>query len=251
MSKNFVKIFKTPSDLAEKFAKELVLRINDSAKKKKALTIALSGGSTPELLLSKLGDDYSKSARWEYMHIFWVDERCVPPESIESNYRMVNEKLLRKIDIPLCNVHRIRGERTPEKEAYGYSEEISEFTASSRGLPVFDIILLGVGEDGHTASIFPGNLELLTTDKICKVAVHPITGQKRITVTGKVINNSPSIYFMVTGKEKCEIISRILNHPETSQSFPASHIVSVSGTVNWYLDEEGGKLYKLRSVVKD
>ena len=246
-----IKIFKTPSELAEKLAEELVLRINDSAKKKKALTIALSGGSTPELLLSKLGDDYSKSVAWEYVQIFWVDERCVPPDNIESNYKMVNEKLLRKIDIPLCNVHRIRGERTPEKEALGYSEEISEFTRSSRGFPAFDIILLGVGDDGHTASIFPGNLELLTTDKICKVAVHPVTGQKRITVTGKVINNSQLIYFLVTGIKKSEIVSRILNDPEASQSFPASHIVSVSGIVNWYIDEEAGRLYNMKSVVKD
>lgn len=249
--KTDIKIFKTPSDLAEKLALDIVMRINDSAKKGKILTIALSGGSTPELLFSKLGDNFSKSARWEFVHFFWVDERCVPPDNTESNYRMAYEKLFRKIDIPLCNLHRIKGERIPEKEAFGYSEEISEFTGSRRGFPVFDVLLLGVGEDGHTASIFPGNLELLASNKICEVAVHPVSGQKRITVTGKVINNAKLIYFLVTGKAKSGIISRILNDPQSSQSFPASHIASVSGTVYWYLDEEAGRLYNMKSVVKD
>ena len=246
-----IKIFKTPFELTEELAKELVLRINDSVKKKKILSLALSGGSTPELLFSKLGDDFSKSVAWEYVQIFWVDERCVPPDNIESNYKMVNERLLMKIDIPLCNIHRIRGERAPEKEAYGYSEEVSEFTRSSKGFPVFDIMLLGVGKDGHTASIFPGNLELFTSDKIYEVAVHPVSGQKRITVSGKVINNAQLIYLLVTGTKKSEIVGRILNASESAQSFPAAHVDSVSGTVNWYLDEEAGRLCNIRSVVKD
>jgi 6-phosphogluconolactonase len=246
-----IKIFKTPSELAEKLAEELVVRINDSAEKKKILTVALSGGSTPELLFSMLGDNFSKSARWKYVNFFWVDERCVPPENSESNYREANDKFFKKIDIPLCNIHRIRGERRPEKEVLSYSEEVSEFTRSSGGLPVFDIILLGVGEDGHTASIFPGNLKLFTSDKICEIAAHPVTGQKRITITGKVINNAPIIYFLVTGNKKSDIVGQILNEPQSSQDLPASHIASLSGTVNWYLDEEAGRLYRMKSVIKD
>lgn len=246
-----IKIFKTPSELAEKLAEELVQRINDSAEKKKILTVALSGGSTPEILFSMLGNNFSKSARWEYVNFFWVDERCVPPENSESNYKEANDKFFKKIDIPQCNIHRIRGERRPEKEVLSYSEEVSEFTRSNGGFPAFDIILLGVGEDGHTASIFPGNMELLSSDRICEVAEHPVTGQKRITVTGRVINNAKSIYFLVTGKNKSEIINRILNDPDFSQSLPASHIDSISGTVEWYLDEEAGRLYNMRSVVKD
>ncbi len=246
-----IKIFKTPSDLAEKLAKELVQRINDSAQKKKALTIALSGGSTPDLLFSTLGDNFSKSARWEFVHFFWVDERCVPPDNIESNYRKADENLFRKIDIPLCNIHRIRGERVPEKEASSYSEEISEFTRSRNRLPLFDIILLGVGDDGHTASIFPGNLKLFSSDKICAVAVHPSTGQKRITLTGKVINNADLIFIVVTGKKKSDIMYHILNNTGSSENFPASHVVSLSGSLNWYLDEESGRLLNSGSAVKD
>ena len=236
----YINIFKSPAELAEKLAEEIVLRINESARRKKTFTIALSGGSTPEILFSKLGDNYSKSAHWEYVHFFWVDERCVPPESIESNYRMANENLLSKIDIPLCNIHRIRGERIPEKEAYGYSEEISEFTNSRDGFPLVDVILLGVGEDGHTASIFPGNLKLLNSDKICEVAIHPSTGQKRITITGKVINNADLIYFLVTGKKKAAIVEEIFKKTKSSQNLPASFILPLNGKLRWFIDEEAG-----------
>ena len=237
-----IKIFPTPYALAEKFAEELVSMIKESADRKKPFTIALSGGSTPELLFSLLGDHFSTSAPWEFVHLFWGDERCVPPDNSESNYGMTKRKLIDKIDIPSSNIHRIRGEEDPEKEAKRYSGEISGFTSKRDRIPIFDLVILGLGEDGHTASVFPGHLDLFTSDKTCEVAFHPVTNQRRITITGRVINNADAITFLVTGKKKAEIVEGIIKKSASSLNFPASYIVPVFGSLTWLLDEEAGCL---------
>jgi 6-phosphogluconolactonase len=237
-----IKIFLSPYELAEKFAEELVKTITESAKKRKIFSIALSGGSTPQLLFSVLGDHFSKSAPWEYVQFFWGDERCVPPDSRESNYGMAMRKFLEKIKIPASNIHRIIGESDPEKEAYRYSEEISEYTVKRDGMPIFDLIILGLGEDGHTASIFPGNKELLDSSKICEVAVHPSTLQKRITLTGRVINNADFVNFLVTGAKKADIVEKIINKNPVAINFPAYFIVPVYGELRWLIDKEAGRL---------
>jgi 6-phosphogluconolactonase len=237
-----IKIFPTPYELAEKFAEELVGIIADSAKMKKPVSVALSGGSTPELLFSVLGDHYPNSVPWEYVHFFWGDERCVPPGNPESNYGMTRRRLFEKINIPYSNIHRIKGEDDPEKEASRYSEEISGCTGKRDGLPVFDLVILGLGEDGHTASIFPGHLDLFNSDKICEVAVHPATLQRRITITGRVINNADSVTFLVTGKKKADIVEKIIKKSLIADDFPASYIVPVYGMLHWYIDKEAGRL---------
>jgi len=237
-----VKIFPTPYELAEKFADEMVLMINESHKSGRSFVIALSGGSTPELLFSLLGDHYSHSVSWEHVHFFWGDERCVPQESSDSNFGMTKKKLIDKIKINSSNIHRIIGENDPVAEAARYSTEISAFTGKRNGFPVFDLVILGLGDDGHTASIFPDHPELLSSDKICEVAIHPVTFQKRVTITGRVINNAESIAFLVTGKKKAEVVEAILNKRASAQNFPASRIVSDYGRVTWFLDREAGNL---------
>jgi len=237
-----VKIFPSPYELAEKFAEDLVIMINESAKKRKHLSVALSGGSTPELLFSILSGQFSDSALWEFVHFFWGDERCVPPEDPESNYGMTRRKLIEKINIPSANIHRIMGESDPEKEALRYSLEISEMTGNRDGLPLFDIVILGLGEDGHTASIFPGFEELFHSDKICEVAVHPTNGQKRITITGRVINNADLVTFLVSGKKKAGIVEKIIKKNRADLVFPASYVVPLNGDLRWYLDEDAARL---------
>jgi 6-phosphogluconolactonase len=243
-----VKIFASPYILAEKFAEELVSLINKSAKSKKFLTVALSGGSTPELLFSILGDHFADSARWEFVHFFWGDERCVPPDSPESNFGMARRKLFEKIDIPLENIHRIMGENNPENEASRYSEDISCYVGKRDGWPLFDIVILGMGEDGHTASIFPENSEVLESDKICEVAVHPVSGQKRITITGRVINNADSVVFLVTGRKKAEIVEKVFNKSRSSLNFPAAYIAPAFGELIWLIDKEAGSLLTNKDV---
>jgi 6-phosphogluconolactonase len=239
---NPVKTFATPFELAESFALELIDEINTAEKRQKPISVALSGGSTPDLLFSLLGENFSKSANWKFVHFFWGDERCVPPSNQDSNYRSAYIKLLAKIDIPENNVHRIRGEEDPVNEAIRYSQEISSSTRIREGLPVFDLIMLGLGEDGHTASIFPQNIELINSDKICEVAVKPVTLQKRITITGRIINNSDSVVFLVTGNSKSEVVGRILNKNQMALHYPAYHIMPHHGKLRWLIDVEAGRL---------
>ena len=240
--KKSVEIYSTPYELAEELAKELVSMINRSAKMEKQFSLALSGGSTPELLFSLLGKQYANSVQWNFVHFFWGDERCVPPDDPESNFRMVRENLFDKISISPSNIHRIKGENDPDTEAVVYSDDISEHMVKRDGLPVFDCIILGLGDDGHTASIFPENIELLNSAKICEVSIHPLTHQKRITLTGNVINNAESVIFLVAGKKKAVIVKSIINSSPSSVDFPASHIAPVYGKLKWMTDKNAAAL---------
>lgn len=242
--KRIKKIFRTPYELAEYFSKELSKKINGAAKKKESINIALSGGSTPKILFSILAEKYGRSTSWNYVHLFWVDERCVAPDDPESNFGMTKQLLLDRIDIPRELIHRIRGEDDPEKEAERYSREIMQNVAVKKSLPSFDIMILGMGNDGHTASIFPGNDRLLHSDKICETTIHPSSLQQRITLTGKVINNSKEIYFLVTGIEKSPVIEQIFGKNKNPATFPSSHIFSINGKTIWLLDEEAAKNIK-------
>jgi 6-phosphogluconolactonase len=238
---NNIRIYKTPEILAEVFAGELAAFIREAESGGKTTSIAISGGSTPKLLFKELAGKYSDSVNWNYVDFYWVDERCVRPDDSESNFGMTRKILFDKVDIPLSNIHRMKGEDNPEKEAARYSGLLAENLQVRDGFPVFDLVLLGMGDDGHTASIFPGNLAPLNSDRICEVAVNPSTGQKRITITGKVINNADSVIFIVTGKNKADITGDILNKNERSVNYPASYISPVHGKLQWMFDQDAAR----------
>ena len=238
------KIFPSPSELAEAFAEELTGRINIAGKSGLPFTLAVSGGNTPRLLFSILAEKYCSSVDWGNVQFFWVDERCVSPVDPESNFGMTKSILLDKIKIPGSNIHRIKGEDDPVKEAERYAQEILLHVRSEDQLPAFDQVILGMGDDGHTASIFPGNLDLLRSENICEASVHPLTGQRRISLTGKVINNADFITFLATGKNKAGIIEEIYNKKAQYMNYPASYIVPSRGVITWFIDEKAGELIK-------
>jgi 6-phosphogluconolactonase len=233
-----INVFGGVEDLASGLAEEIVRRIQAASTSERHFSIALSGGSSPILLYSLLSDEYSKSVPWDFVNFFWGDERCVPPDSPESNYGAAMKYLLGKIGIPHSNIHRIMGENEPLEEVERYSAEIVSQLPLRDGLPVFDLQLLGIGTDGHTASIFPGSLELFWSDKPCDVVMHPETRQKRITLTGKVINNSEAVVFLVQGKNKARLISEIINNHPGYKKYPAAHVIPVYGSLDWYIDNE-------------
>ncbi len=206
------------------------------------VTIALSGGSTPKLLFDLLARE-PEALDWEKIHLFWGDERCVPPDHDDSNYKMTWEHLLQHLDIPEENIHRVKGEDDPESEARRYGEEMKKYCTLVDGLPSIDLNLLGMGDDGHTASIFPHQIELLTASSVCAVAMHPTSGQQRVTMTGPVINNSGTIAFLVTGDKKAEKIGAILGGGADAASYPASHITGREG-LYWFLDEAAHQLVR-------
>jgi 6-phosphogluconolactonase len=236
-----IRIFESPSGLAESFATEFSEKIKQFLEDKSTINIALSGGSTPKLFFQVLSEKYKKKINWQKVNLYWADERCVPPDSPDSNYGMTKEFLLDNISIPSLNIHRIMGENNPEEEAERYADEIEKNVEFRNGLPAFDIILLGIGEDGHTASIFPNQIELMNSEKICAVSVHPVTHQKRITLTGKVINNASYIAFLVSGESKSQVVADIINHSAESEKYPASKISPVNGELIWFLDKEAAK----------
>ena len=235
MNNTEVKIFATPKKVYKSIAKEILKLTQNSTQAR--FDIALSGGNSPKGLFKKISKKYADVIQWERIHFWWGDERCVSPESEASNYKMTSDYLLSKISIPEGNIHRIKGEAEPESEAVRYSTEINEVLNLRKGSPVFDLIILGLGDDGHTASIFPDQIELFENDKICTVAQHPISGQKRITLTGHVLNNASRIFFLVTGESKSMRISEIMNDSEAAKLLPAYYISPKNGELIWYLDE--------------
>jgi 6-phosphogluconolactonase len=191
-------------------------------------------------LFEVLARVYKNKIDWSRVNLFWADERCVPANDKESNFGMTMEILLKNVPVLEENVHRIFGNYDPALEAQRYSDDLKKYLKLRNGFPEFDLILLGMGEDGHTASIFSNQMELLDSDKVCAVSVNPETGQKRITLTGKVINNADRIYFLVTGKNKAEVVATILKKSNDYMKYPAGNIKAAE----WYLDEDAGSLVK-------
>jgi len=200
---------------------------------------ALSGGSTPKLLFKLLVAEYKEKVDWKRIHFFWGDERCVPHTDPESNYGEVKKLLFDHVPVVPSQVHAVNTELSPEAAATAYGELMVKLLPSNTdGLPILDLNMLGMGGDGHTASIFPANMkELLTDGRICAVATHPESGQKRVTMTGPVLNASDEIAFLVTGSGKTQRVAQILNKEHGSDIYPVAHIQPTSGKLHWFLDE--------------
>lgn len=233
-----IKKLKNTDQIAEELA-QLMLKIF-SEKPKEKVHIALSGGNTPKLIFKYLTETYGTKLANPLAHFWWGDDRCVPPTHPESNYKWAHELWLQPIGVQIENIHRIIGENTPQLEASRYSTEINNCIEQYNGIPRFDLILLGLGDDGHTASIFPQEMQLLTSENWCEVATHPTSGQQRITITGRVLNNAQRVVFISTGANKAEMIRNVAQ--KALPEFPASHIKPTNGETIWLIDEDAAKL---------
>ncbi len=212
------------------------------------VSVALAGGTTPMRTYQSWKDLFSDDPQcWQNLYFFWGDERCVPPDHPESNYGGVNTALLSHIPIPDENVHRIQGERDPEDEAKRYSGEVQKtLEQTADGWPQFDWILLGVGEDGHVASLFPEQETLECMDRMTTVATHPDTGQQRISLTLPVINRARLVTMVVTGSQKASIMTRILGSRQDPH-LPAQRIQPIEGTLVWVLDRDAAVQLDIRN----
>lgn len=247
-------IYKDQEELAERFSETLMEKISCSLSSDKShglknpdveksrYDIAISGGSTPQIVFSALATKYADSPLWQNSHFWWVDERMVPPDHPESNFGAANRILFSKIRIPEKNIHRIKGENEPYQEAKSYSHQIIAEVSAHSVRPVFDLVILGLGDDGHTASIFPDQMELLNSNLICAVAHHPVTGQARVTLTGKQINYASEVCFLVTGANKAARLSEIASKSEKAKLLPASYIHPENGELIWYCDAAAVKM---------
>jgi len=214
----------------------------EAVEKERLFTVALAGGSTPRPLYALLASKESaRTIDWPRVHLFWGDERCVPPDDPRSNYRMVRESLLDAIQMLPANVHRIHGEEDPEAAAAAYDRELrASLGSNGAGGPPrrgFDLVLLGMGDNGHTASLFPGLPAV--TEKVRWVMAQfiPAVSMWRITLTPVAINAARNVIFMVSGSEKAERLHDVLEGPFQPERLPAQIIQPAHGRLLWLVDE--------------
>ena len=230
-----IETFPTPETLADAVAQHIVARAAAAIAATGRFTLALSGGSTPRAAYSRLatGDWQLATGDWRLVHILWGDERCVPPDDLRSNYRMAKEALLDRVPIPADQIHRIRGEDDPEKAAADYERELRALLGSE-GL---DLILLGLGEDGHTASLFPGQAAVHEAARWVVAVPAPDGTMWRVTLTPAVLNAARNVTFVVSGAGKAQRLEQVLQGPFTPDILPAQSIRPTQGQLTWMVDE--------------
>lgn len=230
-----IKQYNSPEETAKGLIEELLL----PALSKGNINLAISGGSTPKLLFEIMASpQYRTSLKWENLHLYWVDERCVAPDDAQSNYGMTAKALdLKHLPLKTEQIYRIQGECPPEDEAKRYTQLVEEkLDRSSNNLPSFDIILLGIGDDGHTSSIFPHQMELLEETTPYVVATSPV-GQKRICLAGQTILASKLIAFHAVGANKQEILRQIQYSQAEAESYPSNYFARKRSDILLFTDQ--------------
>ena len=234
-----IKIFDDLASLNESFT----IYLNEILKDRERVTVALSGGSTPKSLFDYWALHHKNDIDWKSLFLFWGDERCVPPTDEQSNYKMTKDHLLDHVAIPERNIFRIKGENDPDTEAERYSTLLQMEVEMAATVPSFDLVILGLGDDGHTASIFPHEINLWESANLCVVGTHPDSGQKRVSLSGKVINQAQRVTFLVTGAAKAEKVKQIIeSREEVTAIYPAAKVEPVSTNLVWFLDKEAARL---------
>ncbi len=235
MNKNEVLVFKDKATTAEAMAKRICQSIKASTTSE--FHIALSGGSTPKLLFEILAKNYSNLIEWERVHLWWGDERYVPKDNEQSNFQAANHYLLSQINIPINNIHPVNTELPAQEACENYIHLIKSSVPFKNNLPNFDFIILGMGDDGHTASIFPHQLNLFHSKELCVLASHPTSEQVRISFTGTLINNAKEVCFLITGKEKASKLNDVLKQNDACKILPASYVRPTKGKLKFYINE--------------
>lgn len=233
-----IRVYEDYTAMSRAAAELFAERAKQAAGEHGMFTVALSGGTTPRLAYRMLAQEPLRDmVPWDTVHVFWGDERCVPFESSMSNAGMAHAVLLDHVLLPAANIHPVRCEQFPERSAATYGEELSTFFF---GEPVFDLVFLGLGENGHTASLFPGSPVLHDTDRI--VASVFVSDMFRVTLTARTINRARHIAFLVSGGSKAEILKEVLEGAFDPDRLPAQLIQPAQGTLYWIVDEQAASL---------
>jgi len=240
-----VKIVPDNAALARVAAQEFQRLALAAIQERGRFSVALSGGNTPRAVYSLLAGEH-KQLPWDRIHVFFGDERHVPPDHPDSNFRMARESLLSKVAIPDANVHRIRAELEAEAAAKDYDGQLAEFFhLNDHDWPRFHLVFLGLGDDGHTASLFPGSSAL--TDVSNRVAANWVEKLQtfRITLTFPVLNRAADVIFLVSGESKAQILSAVLKPGE--RKYPAQGVQPENGRLLWLADQDAGRLLQFAS----
>ena len=237
-------VFETPEELAVTAAERFVEYARET---QGPFCVALAGGSTPRRIYELLATESLNSRLdWSKVHLFFGDERAVPPDHPESNYRMVYETLISKVPIPTTNVHRIPAEGDVNENARLYENHLRS-SFSGRSWPSFDLVLLGMGEDGHTASLFPNSEALNEKSRWVVATRNEQSGQDRITLTLPVFNQAKRVMFLVVGDKKAQRLKEVLRLQPASEHLPAQAIKPANGALEWLVDAAAASLLPSRS----
>jgi len=238
-------VFADAGAVAQALAESFVLAAGAAIAERGAFTVALSGGKTPRAAYELLAlDPLRTSLSWSEIFIYFGDERCVPPDDERSNYRMAREAFLDAVPIPEGNVARVRGEADPGQAANEYASILRADLGTS---PRFDLILLGLGEDGHTASLLPGIAQAIEEDSLVEAAYAQSQGIWRVTVTPKLINAARSVVFAVEGGAKARALAAVYEGPSDPLTYPAQLVQPSSGELTWLVDEAAANLLGSRA----
>jgi 6-phosphogluconolactonase len=238
-----VEIHPTTAELTAAAAERFVAAAAAAIHATETFTVALSGGSTPRALYALLASpEYASRVQWEHVHVFWGDERCVPPDDEASNYRAAREELLDRVPLRVTNIHRIRGEEHPDAAAERYERDLRAAFDTLTGPPqcaagaCFDMVLLGLGTNGHTASLFP-HLQAVREQTRWVMAENVETLQMwRITLTPAILNQAAQTLFLVSGRGKAAILKRVLYGARDVDELPAQAIMPANGKLHWLVD---------------
>ena len=233
--KSDVRMFADVDELSLRAAEATVRTINESVRSHGSFSVALSGGNTPRTLYRLLSTRFRNQIPWTKVHIFWGDERYVPLAHPQSNYRMARETLLDTVPCPAENVHQMPTELpNPDDAAREYEKTLRSYF--SKDWPHFDLVLLGLGEEGHTASLFPGSPALNETKRWVVAVKAPAEPPLRLTLTLPALTEAASIYFLVTGSNKAQALHDVLTGSPAPKIYPASGVRSARGRVIWWVD---------------
>ncbi|HEY2961245.1 MAG TPA: 6-phosphogluconolactonase [Pyrinomonadaceae bacterium] len=239
-----LKVFRNPTEVARAAGQHFVEQCRKAVGRSNGFGVALSGGSTPKLfyeLLANAEEPFREQIAWDKTRFFFTDERNVPPDHPESNYRMVREAMLAHVPRP-TQVYRIPGEKRAAEAAEEYEDTLTE--VFEEDVPDLDLVLLGLGEEGHTASLFPHSPALKETKRLVVAPWVEKLNAYRISLTLPVLNNGQSVVFLVTGESKAEILREVIKTNPNPDLYPAQAIQPVHGELTWLVDEAAARLIK-------
>ena len=233
-----IRVLPTPQELFAAAAEEVVRLANQAVAERGRFAIALSGGSTPKSLYNLLATNARSTLPWDHTYFFWSDERHVAPTNPDSNYRMANEAMLSKVPVPAGNIYRVPAENPDAASAAeAYEVSIRKFFQLQPGqLPRFDLILLGLGPDGHTASLFPGSAGLKEKSRLVIANLVEKLNTHRLTFTLPLINAARCVAFLVSGTDKATVLHSVLEASVPGEQYPAKLVEPSDGTLIWFLD---------------
>jgi 6-phosphogluconolactonase len=234
-----VRIFSNPADLSQFAAGLLKQNMLEAVARRGKCLAALSGGGTPQALYHLMANT---SLPWDKMHFFWGDERCVPPDDAESCYQQAYSTWLGKVPLPPVNLHRAKGELGPALAAEDYTRQLKALAEPGRAWPRFDLVLLGLGADGHTASLFPGSVETSSIPMVTATAYYGGRPAERVSMTPDVFNAARTVLFLASGAEKAEALAATLTGQRAPVKFPAQRIQPLNGQLWWLVDTAAASL---------